>query len=134
MTTIPYPKAGTTNSAVRIGVVESDGGKTKWMQTPGDPRQNYLARVEWIDNGRLSIQQLNRLQNQNDFLVADVRSGETRRVFRDESKSWVDVVDEVQWIDDGRAFLWLSERDGWRHVYRVPREAPAPEPKAAIRG
>ncbi len=122
VTTIPYPKAGTTNSAVRIGVVDSDGGKTKWMKTPGDPRQNYLARVEWIDNGRLSIQQLNRLQNQNDFQVADVRSGETRRVFRDESKSWVDVVDEVQWVEDGRAFLWLSERDGWRHVYRVPRE------------
>ena len=119
---IPYPKAGTTNSAVRIGVVAADGGKTKWMQTPGDPRQNYLARMEWIDNGRLSIQQLNRLQNQNDFQVADTRSGQTRRVFRDESKAWVDVVDEVQWIENGRAFLWLSERDGWRHVYRVPRE------------
>jgi dipeptidyl-peptidase-4 len=122
LTTIPYPKAGTTNSAVRIGVVEADGGRTKWMQTPGDPRQNYLARMEWIDNGRLSIQQLNRLQNQNDFLVAEARSGQTRRIFRDESKAWVDVVDEVQWIDNGRAFLWLSERDGWRHVYRVPRE------------
>ncbi len=122
LTTIPYPKAGTTNSAVRIGVVKADGGKTKWMQTPGDPRQTYLARMEWIDNRRLSIQQLNRLQNQNDFLVADARSGETSRVFRDESKSWVDVVDEVQWVENGRAFLWLSERDGWRHVYRVPRE------------
>jgi len=122
LTTIPYPKAGTTNSAVRIGVVAADGGKTKWMQTPGDPRQNYLARMEWIDNGHLSIQQLNRLQNQNDFHVAETRSGQTRRVFRDASKAWVDVVDEVQWIDDGRAFLWLSERDGWRHVYRVPRE------------
>ena len=119
---IPYPKAGTTNSAVRIGVVAANGGKTKWMQTPGDPRQNYLARMEWIDNGRLSIQQLNRLQNQNDFQVAETRSGQTRRVFRDESKAWVDVVDEVQWIENGRAFLWLSERDGWRHIYRVPRE------------
>ncbi len=122
LTTIPYPKAGTINSAVRIGVVKADGGKTKWMQTPGDPRQTYLARMEWIDDQRLAIQQLNRLQNQNDFQVADVRSGETRRVFRDESKAWVDVVDDVQWVENGRAFLWLSERDGWRHVYRVPRE------------
>jgi dipeptidyl-peptidase-4 len=64
---------------------------------------------------------LNRLQNQNDLLLADARSGEVRRVFRDESKTWVDVVDGVEWIDKGGAFLWLSERDGWRHVYRVPR-------------
>ena len=69
MTTIPYPKAGTTNSAVRIGVVKADGGTTTWMQTPGDPRETYLARMEWIDDRRLAIQQLNRLQNQNDFLV-----------------------------------------------------------------
>ena len=45
-----------------------------------------------------------------------------KRVFRDESKQWVDVVEEVPWIDGGRTFLWLSERDGWQHVYRVPRE------------
>ena len=68
------------------------------------------------------MQQLNRLQNRNDFLLADRKSGDVRRVFRDESKAWVDVVDEVQWIDDGKAFLWLSERDGWQHVFRVPRD------------
>lgn len=119
---IPYPKAGTANAAVRIGVVSADGGKTKWMRTPGDPRQTYLARMDWIDERTLAIQQLNRLQNRNDFLLADARSGEGRRVFRDESKTWVDVVDHVEWIDAGAAFLWLSERDGWRHLYRVPRE------------
>ncbi len=119
---IPYPKVGTTNSAARIGVASSDGGKTKWMRTPGDPRQTYLARMDWIDARTLAIQQLNRLQNQNDVLLADVRSGEVRRAFRDESKTWVDVVDHVEWIDNGAAFLWLSERDGWRHIYRVPRE------------
>jgi dipeptidyl-peptidase-4 len=118
---IPYPKVGTTNSAVRIGVVSAEGGKTKWMKTPGDPRQTYLARLDWIDARTLAIQQLNRLQNQNDLLLADARSGGVQRVFRDESKTWVDVVDGVEWIDKGGAFLWLSERDGWRHVYRVPR-------------
>ncbi|MGE0462007.1 MAG: S9 family peptidase [Vicinamibacterales bacterium] len=123
---IPYPKAGTTNSAVRIGVVSADGGKTRWMKTPEDPRQTYLARMDWIDARTLAIQQLNRLQNQNDVLLADARSGDVRRVFRDESKAWVEVVDRVEWIDKGAAFLWLSERDGWRHLYRVPREGDEP--------
>ena len=121
ITKIPYPKAGTTNSAVRIGVVGAAGGTTTWMQTPGDPRNSYLARLEWLDTGAVGIQQLNRLQNQNDFLIADASSGKVTRAFRDQSKTWVEVVEEVRWIDNGQAFLWISERDGWQHVYRVPR-------------
>jgi dipeptidyl-peptidase 4 len=127
ITKIPYPKVGTTNSAVRVGVVSADGGRTQWVDAPGDPREHYLARMEWVDATTLGIQQLNRLQNRNDFLLADASSGDVRRVFRDESRSWIDVVDEVQWIDKGRAFLWLSERDGWRHVYRIPREGGDPQ-------
>jgi dipeptidyl-peptidase-4 len=91
------------------------------MQTPGDKRNTYLARLEWHDSGSLAIQQLNRLQNQNDFLIAEAGTGKVARIFRDQSKTWVDVVEEVRWIDKGKAFLWISERDGWQHVYRVPR-------------
>ena len=122
ITHIPYPKAGTTNSATRIGVVDVESAVTRWMKTPGDPRDTYLARLEWIDAQTISMQQLNRLQNQNDVLFADASTGEVRRAFRDESKTWVEVIDEAPWIDHGRAFLWLSERDGWQHVFRVPRD------------
>jgi dipeptidyl-peptidase 4 len=122
ITRIPYPKVGTTNSAVRIGVVPAGGGTTKWVQAPGDPREHYLSRLEWLDAGTLAIQQLNRLQNRNDFLLAHAKTGSVRLAFRDESKTWVEVVEEVRWIDKGAAFLWVSERDGWQHVYRVPRE------------
>jgi dipeptidyl-peptidase-4 len=127
VTRIPYPKAGTKNSAVRVGVVDADDGHaTRWMKTPGDPRDSYLARVEWIDAATLALQQLNRLQNRNDLLLADARTGETRRVFRDESQAWVEVMEKITWIDRGRAFLWLSERDGWQHVFRVPRDGGEP--------
>ena len=121
ITKIPYPKVGTTNSAVRIGVVRADGGDTRWMKVPGDPRDNYLARLDWLDPGTVAIQQLNRLQNQNNFYLADARSGSVTRIFGDQSRAWVDLVEEVRWLQHGKAFLWLSERDGWRHVYRVPR-------------
>ena len=122
VTRIPYPKAGTPNSSARVGVVSAEGGPTQWIKTEGDPRNTYLARIGWIDANTVSIQQLNRQQNRNDFLTADIKSGTVKRVFRDESKSWVDIVEEVPWIDGGRTFLWMSERDGWQHVYRVPRE------------
>ena len=127
ITRIPYPKAGTANSAVRIGVVGAEGGATRWIQTPGNPRDSYLARMGWVDNATVAMQQLNRLQNQNDFLMGDATSGEVRHVFRDESKTWVDLVDEVRWLEGGKAFLWISERAGWRQVFRVPREGAEPQ-------
>lgn len=122
VTRIPYPKAGTTNSAVRIGVISAAGGPTTWMQTEGDPRNTYLARLGWIDSNTVSIQQLNRQQNRNDFLSADVKTGAVKRIFRDESKQWVDVNEDVPWVDGGRTFLWQSEKGGWNQVYRVARE------------
>jgi dipeptidyl-peptidase 4 len=127
VTRIPYPKAGTKNSAVRVGVVSADQHHAvRWLNTPGDPRDSYLARVDWLDADTVAIQQLNRLQNRDDLLLADARSGEVRRVFRDESKTWVEVMDDLRWVDHGRACIWLSERDGWRHAYRVPRDGGEP--------
>lgn len=126
LTRIPYPKAGTRNSAVRVGVISADGSATTWMQVPGDPREHYIARVSWIDADTLAIQQLNRLQSRNDLLRADARTGVTGLLFRDQSTTWVDIVEDVRWIDGNRAFVVVSERDGWRHVYRVARDGAEP--------
>ena len=104
------------------------------MQTPGDPREHYLARLTWIDADTLAIQQLNRLQNRHDLLLADARTGGRACVFRDESKTWIDVDEDVRWIDGERAFLVVSERDGWRHVFRVPRDGGDAAPGDAVRG
>ncbi|MGB2715130.1 MAG: S9 family peptidase [Vicinamibacterales bacterium] len=125
ITRYPYPKVGTTNSAVRIGIVPANGGKTRWLKTPGDPRNSYLATLDWVDANTVAMQQLNRLQNRNDFLLGDVRTGSVALTFRDESKTWVEFMPEIEWIDEGRAYLWVSERDGWRHIYRVPRPTAA---------
>jgi len=81
---ISYPIPGTTNSAVRVGVVDASGGDTRWLDVPGDPRNNYIARMEWAENSNeLVIEHLNRLQNKNDVLLADASSGKVRSVFLD---------------------------------------------------
>ncbi len=120
---IPIPIPGSPNSAVRVGVVAVAGGATRWMQVPGDPRDNYIARMDWASNSsELAIEHLNRLQNTNDVLVANAATGAVTQIFRDQDKDWVDVNDEIKWIHDGQSFLWLSERDGWRHAYLVSRD------------
>jgi dipeptidyl-peptidase-4 len=119
----PYPLPGTRNSGVRVGVVSAAGGQTVWIETGGDPRNFYIPRMGWADSGHVLLEHMNRLQNKNEFLLADAASGITRTVFVDEDRAWVDVNDSISWIHQGREFLALSERDGWRHLYRVARDS-----------
>lgn len=122
VTPIQYPKAGQTNSAVRVGAVSASGGPTTWVRLDGDPRQMYVPTFEWSGAGDLFIQHVNRRQNRNEVLLANAASGAPRSVLVDSDSAWLDVNDDVRWIDDGRRFLWQSERDGWRHVYSVSRD------------
>lgn len=123
----PYPKVGETNASMRIGVLPADpqqGTKTHWMDIPGDQRQHYLVRMHWAGNSdQLLIQQLTRKQHINRVFLADAKSGDARELLRETTESWAEYVDEVQFLNHGKAFTWLSERSGWRHLYRVERES-----------
>jgi dipeptidyl-peptidase 4 len=120
---IAYPIPGTTNSSVRVGVVGVEGSETRWMAVPGDPRDNYIARMDWAGNSNeLAMEHLNRLQNTSDVLIADGSSGAVRSIFQDHDAAWVDVMPEITWLHNGADFLWLSERDGWRHAYLVSHD------------
>lgn len=118
---IQYPKAGTTNSAVTAGIVSADGGPTTWIQLPGDPRNDYLPWMEWAGPKEILIQRIDRAQNRDQLLLADAASGATRTVMTESDSAWVDLEGEVPWLKDGQHFLWLSERDGWRHAYLISR-------------
>jgi len=122
LTPIPYPKVGTTNSSARIGFVPAAGGDTTWLDIPGNPRTHYLARLEWAATSEeVVIQRLNRLQNTNEVMLGNRRTGQVRVVHTDTDDAWVNVVDDLHWLNGGRAYTWVSERDGWRHVYVLAR-------------
>ncbi len=124
---VQYPKAGGQNSAARVGVVSASGGATRWLLVPGDPRNNYIARMDWAANSdEIVLQHLNRLQNTNEVMVGDARTGATRTVLTERDSAWVDVGNDLLWLSDGKAFTWASERDGWRHLYTVPRNGGSP--------
>ncbi len=120
---IQYPKAGTINSAVRIGVVPAVGGVTRWLKVPGAPRDIYLPRMEWAESStEVIVQHMNRLQNTLTVLMGDARTGKTTPIMVERDSAWVEVVDDWNWLDGGKRFLWVSERDGWNHVYTVSRD------------
>jgi len=112
----PYPKAGQTNSAVRIGVIGATGGPTVWVKAPGNPRDIYIPRMEWTPKGEVIFQHLNRLQNDLQLLTANPATGDVHRVLEDKDEAWVEVNSTLHWLAGGK-LLWTSERDGWRHAY-----------------
>ncbi len=107
---VQYPKAGTTNAACKVGVIAATGGDTVWMQTPGDPRETYLPRMEWHPEGKeLMVQWLPRSQQELRVLGCDTATGAVRLVHEEQDEAYVDVRDDFAWIDKGSWFFWTSD-------------------------
>lgn len=119
----PYPKAGTQNSAVKVGTVSAQGGITTWIELPGDAREHYIPRMEYIpDSDELFIQQMNRAQNTNRVWIARTGKSTAENIFTDTDEAWLETNDQVSWLEGNKWFTWQSERNGWRHLYRVSRD------------
>jgi dipeptidyl-peptidase 4 len=130
LTEFAYPKTGTTNSAVRLGIVQATGGQTRWLAVAGDPREHYIARFEWVDATTLAFHHTDRRQNADELLLADSRTGTITTAYTETSKTWLDAVDPMVmdplrtawWLRGGSLFTWISDKDGWRHVYAISRQ------------
>jgi len=127
---VEYPKAGEDPSPCKVGVVSLTTGETRWIDVPGDSRQHYIPRMEWADNStELILEQLNRKQNDARIFVCDAATGVARPIYEETEKTWIDVKHRWsedptgwEWINGGKEFLWVSEKDGWRHIYRIGRD------------
>ena len=107
---VQYPKAGTLNSACKVGVVPANGGAVRWMATPGDPRETYIPRMEWHPKGQeLMVQWLPRAQNVLQVLGCDVKTGACRVVHEERDEAYVDVRDDFRWVYGGDKFFWTSD-------------------------
>ena len=126
--TFRIPSAGTPNSNVRIGIVQLDTVQTKWLDVVGDSQNSYLPRIQWVEHSsEILLQHINRPQNTNDLYLADSTTGRARRIFRDHDKTWIDVNDDTRFLSRHDGFLWISERDGWRHVYIISHRTGQPQ-------
>lgn len=114
-----YPQAGTPNAHVRLGVVSLDSGVTKWMEI-GDTSDALLARVAWLpDSSRIAVERMNRVQSELDLLFCDASTGAARVVLHEQSKTWINIADNLFLLKSRPEFLWTSElASGFRHIYR----------------
>jgi len=126
---MPYPKVGTELSTVKVGVVSLENGTSKWFKVPGDPKNNYLARMDFIPNSNeVMIQQLNRRQNTNKVYIGDIETMDLVNILTEKDDAFLDIHDDVRWLDNEKYFTWSSERDGWLHLYKVSRDGKIIQP------
>ncbi len=120
---IPYPKVGTINPSAKVGVIPVTGGTTVWMKIDGDTRNNYLPRMDFAaSSNEIIIQHLNRLQNANNVMLGNIFTGEVKTIFTETDKAWVDIQDDLVWLENGKYFTWNSEREGWRQIFKISRD------------
>ncbi|SFG76359.1 S9 family peptidase [Pedobacter insulae] len=120
---VEYPKVGQDPSSCKIGIVDLQTAKTNWLAVPGDNVQHYIPRMEWIPNtNEVILQQLNREQNESKVFVANINSGNITEILKENSQAWIDPNDGWTWLNGNKEFIWESEKDGWRHLYRISKD------------
>ncbi len=133
--TIPveYPVAGELPSKYKIGVANVSTANIQWMQIPDDANlRTYVPRMEWAaNNTELIIQHLNRKQNESNILLCNADTGNSTIIYTEKYPAWIDILPlwdndyasgGWDWLNNRKEFLWASEKDGWRHLYRIGRD------------
>lgn len=125
---VEYPKVGENPSGCSIWLYDVTSKSSKKAAITGDEVQNYIPRMEWVsDSKSIILQQLNRKQNQSNIIITDANSGTSKTIYTEKDPAWIDIKSRWNdndpsgwdWINNGKEFLWLSEKDGWRHIYKI---------------
>ncbi len=113
-----YPRAGETNPRVRLGIADLATGRLRWVDLKRYGRPMLITHVSFDPDGHVVFCVQDREQTWLDLNVARPASGRVTRLLRETGPAWVATLAPPVWLADG-SFLWLSERDGWRHLYRI---------------
>ncbi len=121
-----FARVGEQIAALRVGVVDSTGNQIQWLPIDAPQEGFYLGQVEWAGNSdEVLVETLSRFRDKRDFLLAAV-DGEVQRIFHESNAAWAvgsqGKNSGLTWIQGGKAFIVVSEKDGWRHAFICSRE------------
>ena len=124
---VRFARVGETIAKLRVGVVDAEGREVRWISIPSPNEGFYLGQVSWAGNSdELLVEQFSRFRDQRDFYIANVSTGEVDRIYHESDPAWVIASYRLnaglEWIRGGDSFLFLTEKDGWRHAYVYSRE------------
>lgn len=115
--TFKYPKAGEDNSILSVLVYDLASAKTVTVDI-GKETDIYIPRIKWTtDKNILSVQRMNRLQNKLELLYANANDGSSKVILNEESKTYIDITDDLTFLSNNKGFIWSSESDNFNHLY-----------------
>ena len=116
-----YPKAGTPNVLIKLAVSNIESAKTTWVDL-GDNQDIYLARAKWMNKDTLTYQVQTRDQKTLELRAFKLTDNKHSVLLTETSDTWINLHDDLSFIKDLKAFIWASERDGFKHLYLYNNE------------
>jgi len=114
--TFKYPKAGEENSVVSLKIYDLKSANSSPVEL-GDYKDFYIPRINWTKDAKiLSVQVLNRHQNNLDLIFVNSENNEAKVVMNETDKAYVDITDNLTFLEDN-SYIWTSEKDGYNHIY-----------------
>ncbi len=115
-----YPKAGQKNSIVKLGIINIDNKKIDYIDLKDKSKDYYLPQMKWFKSkNKILFQKLNRLQNRVELYVYDADKLNLKKIYEERDNTWIDIHKKIYWLKKDKEFLWISEKDGWRHLYSL---------------
>ncbi|WP_444925932.1 DPP IV N-terminal domain-containing protein [Microbulbifer sp. TRSA002] len=112
-----YPAAGRANAKIRLGLIDIDSGDIRWVNL-GDNQDIYIPRVKWARDHLLTFQWQSRDQQKLELRAYNLNTGKTRTLLTESSDTWVNLSHDLHFLENSDAFIWSSERDGFKHLYK----------------
>ena len=121
-----FARVGGVIEKLRVGVVNKDGQQLTWLPVDCPEEGMYLGQIQWAGNSQeVLVERFSRFRDRRDFLLINV-DGEAKTIFSESDTAWVEASQGwnsgLVWIADGKEFIFISEKDGWRHAYRYSRD------------
>ncbi|CCQ09824.1 Dipeptidyl-peptidase IV [Pseudoalteromonas luteoviolacea B = ATCC 29581] len=112
-----YPFTGTNNVTVELGVVTLNNQQINWVDL-GKEKDIYLARAQWTqDSNVLSYQWQNRSQQKLELRLYNADKRTQHVAVTKTSDTWINLHDDLHFLNDKTHFIWASERNGFKHLY-----------------
>nr|WP_232098967.1 DPP IV N-terminal domain-containing protein [Gimesia aquarii] len=121
-----FARVGGKLNSLRVGIADSAGEKVRWLPIEVAEEGFYLGQVDWIGNSdELLIEKMSRFRDKREFWIASV-DGKLTRIYGEVNDAWAigshRINSGARWIRDGEAFIFISEKDGWRHAWLCSRD------------
>jgi len=114
--TFKYPKVGEQNAKVQVFIYDLKKGKQKEVDL-GNAADIYVPRIKWANEKSLIVFKMNRHQNDLQLLLANAKNGKTELLLKETNPYYIDIHDNLTFLEDGKSFVWTSEKDGYNHIY-----------------